>query len=105
MKTLTNKGFTLIEMLIAVSLVLILSSIGIPIYNGYIKNSKIDLAKSNLGSIYLAEINHFYENQNENFQNDLIQVFCDEELSGNILKKALSSAENDYIILDGYPRE
>ena len=62
MKYLTNKGFTLIEMLIAVSLVLILSAIGIPIYNGYIKSSKIDLAKSNLGSIYLAEINHFYEN-------------------------------------------
>ena len=62
MKTLTNKGFTLIEMLIAVSLVLILSAIGIPMYNGYIKSSKMDLAKSNLGTIYLAEINHFYEN-------------------------------------------
>tara|TARA_B100000686_G_scaffold340760_1_gene416938 strand:- start:2 stop:403 length:402 start_codon:yes stop_codon:yes gene_type:complete len=59
---INDKGFTLIEMLIAVSMVLILSAIGIPIYNGYIKGSKIDLAKSNLGSIYLAEINHFYEN-------------------------------------------
>jgi|TARA_B110000438_G_C15332721_1_gene444424 prepilin-type N-terminal cleavage/methylation domain-containing protein len=62
MKNLTDKGFTLIEMLISVSLVLILSSIGIPIYNGYINDSKIDLAKSNLSSIYLAEINYFYEN-------------------------------------------
>ena len=62
MSYLNNKGFTLIEMLIAVSLVLILSAIGIPMYNGYIKSSKIDLAKSNLGTIYLAEINHFYEN-------------------------------------------
>lgn len=61
-KLISNKGFTLIEMLIAVSLVLILSSIGIPIYRGYIKNSKIDLAKNILSSIYLAEINYFYEN-------------------------------------------
>lgn len=57
-----DSGFTLIEILITVSLILILSSIGIPIYNGYVKDSKINLAKTNLNSIYLAEINYFYEN-------------------------------------------
>jgi prepilin-type N-terminal cleavage/methylation domain-containing protein len=59
---MNENGFTLIEILITVSLILILSSIGFPIYNGYIKESKISLAKSNLNSIYLAEINYFYEN-------------------------------------------
>ena len=59
---MNESGFTLIEILITVSLILILSSIGVPIYNGYIKESKINLAKSNLNSIYLAEINYFYEN-------------------------------------------
>ena len=51
---MNENGFTLIEILITVSLILILSSIGVPIYNGYIKESKINLAKSNLNSIYLV---------------------------------------------------
>ena len=34
--------------------------------------------------------NHFFENKNENFQNNLTQVFCDEELSGNIHNGGLS---------------
>lgn len=34
--------------------------------------------------------NHFYENKNENFTNDITQVFCDEELSGNIHNGGLS---------------
>ena len=59
---MSNNGFTLIEMLIAVSLVLILTSVGIPMYNGYIKDTKLNVAKSNLRSIYLAEVNYFYEN-------------------------------------------
>ena len=55
-------GFTLIETMITVSLIVILGSIGIPIYKGYLEDSKISLAKQNLHSIYLAETNYFYEN-------------------------------------------
>lgn len=63
MNKYTNmRGFTLIEIMVTVSIILILSSIGVPIYRGYLDDSKITLAKQNLNSIYLAETNYFYEN-------------------------------------------
>lgn len=63
MKNLLNiKGFTLIEIMITVSIILILTSIGVPIYKGYLTDARIKLARQNLNSIYLAESNYFFEN-------------------------------------------
>ena len=62
MYRINSSGFTLMEIMIAVGLVLTLSAVGIPIYTGYISNAKIDLAKQNLNSIYLAELNYYHEN-------------------------------------------
>lgn len=47
------KGLTLIEILVALSIIAILSAIAIPMYTGYIRSSKAAEAKTNLMSVRL----------------------------------------------------
>jgi len=42
-----KKGFTLIELLIVVAIIGILAGVGVPMYNGYMVNAKIETTKHN----------------------------------------------------------
>jgi prepilin-type N-terminal cleavage/methylation domain-containing protein len=68
-KTRLKAGFTLIELLIVVAIIGILSAVGIPMYNGYILDSKESAAKNNLRSISLMESDYYSEN-NEYYWTD-----------------------------------
>lgn len=56
------KGMTFIEIVIALSIIAILSAIAIPIYIGYIKSSKESEAKTNLQALRLLEEGYFSDN-------------------------------------------
>jgi type IV pilus assembly protein PilA len=42
-----KKGFTLIELLIVVAIIGILAGVGVPMYNGYMTDAKINSTKEN----------------------------------------------------------
>ena len=46
-----KKGFTLIELLIVVAIIGILAGVGIPMYNGYMTDAKINASKTNINNL------------------------------------------------------
>lgn len=61
-KLQSQKGFTLIELMIVVAIIGILAAIAIPNFLQYQAKSKQSEAKTNLGGIYTSEIAYFGEN-------------------------------------------
>ena len=61
MKKLNKKGFTLTEILVAVSIVAVLSAISVPSYRRMKASAKTTEAKTNLGQLYIAEKSFFIQ--------------------------------------------
>lgn len=54
-----NKGFTLIELMIVVTIIGIISAIGIPQYLGYVDSSKLSVVKNGLRLIYMQQKDYY----------------------------------------------
>ena len=54
-----SSGFTLIELLVVVAIVGILSAVGIVSYNGYVDSTKKKATENILGTIGLAQTDHY----------------------------------------------
>ena len=59
----SNKGFTLVEMMVAVVIIGFLASISIPAFKTYQMKSKQSEAKLLLSAAYTAEVSHFADGQ------------------------------------------
>lgn len=57
-----NKGFTLIEVMIALTLVAILTAIAIPAYRNYISTARESEGRNNLAALQMAQEEYFLEN-------------------------------------------
>lgn len=62
MNSRTQKGFTLVELMIAVAIIAILAAIAIPAYKDYIATSRNVEGANNLASIAIAQEEFFLEN-------------------------------------------
>ncbi len=60
-KRISQKGFTLVELLIVVAIIGVLSTIGVPTFRKMIQKAKKSEAKVNLGGLYTAENAFFSE--------------------------------------------
>lgn len=56
----TNKGFTLIELMITIAILAIISTIAIPAYTGYIKTAKLAEAHNNIAALRIAQEEFFF---------------------------------------------
>lgn len=59
----TQKGFTLLELMIVVAVIGILASIAMPAYTGYIKKGKAAEATSNLADLRIKAEQYFQDNR------------------------------------------
>lgn len=57
-----KSGFTMVELMVVVIIVAILSAVAVPLYTGYIKNSRKSEATARLGAILTAAKSYNQEN-------------------------------------------
>lgn len=69
MKTINTKGFSLIEILVAMGLIGVLTAMAIPAYNNYRGNANKTVLKADVGNAYKAY--HAYNAVDGNFCTDL----------------------------------
>ena len=57
-----SKGFTLVELLIAIAILSVIAGIAIPAYNGYIREARITSARINIEPLRLALADFWLDN-------------------------------------------
>ncbi len=69
-----NRGFSLLELMIAVAIVGIMVSVAVPTYRNHVEKGRVTKACSNLKTLRNAQIEYFYENSG--YYPSLDATFC-----------------------------
>ena len=51
---ISHKGFTLVELMITVAVLVTIAAIAIPAYNGYVREARYGAARANMGSLRIS---------------------------------------------------
>ena len=102
MRRLSQKGFTLIELMIVVAIIGILAVIAVPNFQKFQARAKQSEAKTNLKGIYTAKVANFQASDTYVCHNN---CFCDWQLDGGVGAAAdalptTSSARYSYLCND-----
>jgi type IV pilus assembly protein PilE len=62
-----ERGFTLIELMIAVAILAIVSAIAIPVYEGYVREGRLGAMRQNLDTLRIALEDHRIEDANNRY--------------------------------------
>lgn len=85
-----RRGWSLVEVLVVVTMMAILISLGIPVFGRALEQSRADLAAANLRALWAAE--RLYWLDSHTYTADLTQL-----QSAGLLDPALLSAGNPYV--------
>lgn len=92
-----NRGFTLIEVIVAVSIVIILSALAVPKVSGYISRAKETKAMSMGKQIYNAAM-WSYSEQGNTFNSDKIKAAVADTTNITLADTDVDTAGSDVVI-------
>lgn len=90
----SNKGFTLVELMITVGVLAIIAAIAIPAYQGYVETGRLTEGWNNLAALNAAEQQFFIENNTYFSGGDAATLKTN---SGNLWTRAESDSTANFL--------
>lgn len=93
-KSKSNKGFTLVELILCIAIIAILAAVLVPVLMGYIRKSNLSNAKSNVQSAYTAVSTYI---SNCEVTGKVYSIVSDQFIN-EVKEASVADLSNDYTI-------